>query len=156
MTDYHAETGEWVVEWLEGTTKERDTQLKLPRLRVHLSAEDPFNFADRVADAHASGEVRKKTERAEQKTENRSVLFAGSNWHIDYLNSRLRKPNLSTIGVGCRRPFQLRGHALRKVFRRVWRNWKIWYKLEFGVCIIDTAVSWGMLVISLLLEDTRR
>lgn len=59
MTDYDAETGEWVVEWLEGTTKERDTQLKLPRLRVYLRAEDPFNFADRVADAHASREVRK-------------------------------------------------------------------------------------------------
>ena len=59
VTDYDAETGEWVVEWLEGTTKERDTQLKLPRLRVYLRAEDPFNFADRVADAHVSREVRK-------------------------------------------------------------------------------------------------
>lgn len=45
------------MEWLEGTTKERDSQLRLPRLRVYLKAEDPFNFADRVADAHASKEV---------------------------------------------------------------------------------------------------
>lgn len=67
MTDHDAETGKWVVEWLEGTTKERDTQLKLPRLRVYLRAEDPFNFADRVADAHASREVRKK--RRESRTE---------------------------------------------------------------------------------------
>lgn len=57
VTDYDAETGEWVVEWLEGTTKERGTQVKLPRVRVYLKAEDPFNFADRVADAHASREV---------------------------------------------------------------------------------------------------
>lgn len=56
--DYDANSGEWVVEWLEGTTKERDTQQKLPRLRVYLKAEDPFNFADRVANAHASREVR--------------------------------------------------------------------------------------------------
>lgn len=57
VTNYDADTGEWVVEWLEGTTKERGTQLRLPRLRVYLKAEDPFNFADRVADAHASKEV---------------------------------------------------------------------------------------------------
>lgn len=47
----------WSVEWLEGTTKEKGTQLSLPRLRVYLKAEDPFNFADRVADAHARKEV---------------------------------------------------------------------------------------------------
>ncbi len=57
VTGYDADTGEWLVEWLEGTTKERDTQLRLPRLRVYLKAEDPFNFADRVADAQASKEV---------------------------------------------------------------------------------------------------
>lgn len=58
---HDADSEEWVVEWLEGTTKERGTQLRLPRLRVYLKAEDPFNFADRVADAHASKEVRRKT-----------------------------------------------------------------------------------------------
>lgn len=57
VTDYDSATGEWWVEWLEGTTKERGTQLKLPRLRVYLKAEDPLNFADRVADAHARREV---------------------------------------------------------------------------------------------------
>lgn len=56
---YDADSEEWAVEWLEGTTKERGTQLRLPRLRVYLKAEDPFNFADRVADAHASKEVRR-------------------------------------------------------------------------------------------------
>ncbi|CAN0220902.1 unnamed protein product, partial [Ectocarpus sp. 6 AP-2014] len=56
VMDYDANSGEWVVEWLEGTTKERDTQQNLPRLRVYLKAEDPFNFADRVANAHASRE----------------------------------------------------------------------------------------------------
>lgn len=57
MTDYDAGTGEWLVEWLEGPTKDRDAQLSLPRLRVYLKAEDPMNFADRVADAHARREV---------------------------------------------------------------------------------------------------
>lgn len=58
MTGYDADTETWLVEWLEGTTKEKSTQLKLPRLRVYLKAEDPFNFADRVADAHARRKVR--------------------------------------------------------------------------------------------------
>lgn len=59
VTGYNSNTERWSVEWLEGTTKEKDTQLLLPRLRVYLKAEDPFNFADRVADAHTRREVRK-------------------------------------------------------------------------------------------------
>ncbi|CAM9224423.1 unnamed protein product, partial [Hapterophycus canaliculatus] len=59
VTGYDASSEEWEVEWLEGTTKEKSTQLRLPRLRVYLKAEDPFNFADRVADAHAGKEVRR-------------------------------------------------------------------------------------------------
>lgn len=60
VTGYDANTEEWLVEWLEGTTKEKSTQLKLPRLRVYLKAEDPFNFANRVADAHARRKVKQK------------------------------------------------------------------------------------------------
>lgn len=58
VTGYDANTEQWLVEWLEGTTKEKSTQLRLPRLRIYLKAEDPFNFADRVADAHARRKVR--------------------------------------------------------------------------------------------------
>lgn len=83
MTDYEAETGEWMVEWLEGTTKERDTQLKLPRLRVYLRAEDPFNFADRVADAHASREVRNNRE-----SKKRDCFGAGSSRNMVWLTSK--------------------------------------------------------------------
>ena len=57
VVGYDGDTDRWLVEWLEGTTKERETQLSLPRLRVYLRAEDPFNFADRVADAHARRQV---------------------------------------------------------------------------------------------------
>lgn len=60
VLDYEADTGKWVVEWLEGTTKERDSQRKLPRLRIYFKAEDPLNFVRRVVDAHARREVRQK------------------------------------------------------------------------------------------------
>jgi dynein heavy chain, axonemal len=46
-------TGLWSLQWLEGTARECAQQLSKPRLAVYLRAEDPFNFADRVAAAHA-------------------------------------------------------------------------------------------------------
>lgn len=49
--------GKWLVEWLEGPPDQRETQLSLPRLRIYFKAEDPLNFAIRVADAHARREV---------------------------------------------------------------------------------------------------
>ena len=81
VTGYDADTGEWVVEWLEGTTKERDTQLRLPRLRVYLKAEDPFNFADRVADAHASKEVGKDCLQRQEGTHSYFELLSNQNMY---------------------------------------------------------------------------
>jgi dynein heavy chain, axonemal len=46
-------TGLWSLQWLEGTARECAVQLSKPRLAVYLRAEDPFNFADRVAAAHS-------------------------------------------------------------------------------------------------------
>lgn len=99
VTDYDTKTGEWVVEWLEGTTKERDTQLKLPRLRVYLRAEDPFNFADRVADAHASREVRKNGE-----TKDRNAFAVRVQACISCTSNRVNQSYGSVVvDVGCRR-----------------------------------------------------
>ena len=57
MVDYDRISRTWSVEWLEGTTKERQTQNKLPRIHIYFKADDPFNFADRMADAHSRREV---------------------------------------------------------------------------------------------------
>jgi dynein heavy chain len=54
VVGYDFETCEWVVSWLEGGPSEKKEQLMKPRLHVCFRAEDPFNFADRVAAAHAA------------------------------------------------------------------------------------------------------
>jgi dynein heavy chain, axonemal len=53
VTGRDAATGLWSLQWLEGTARECAVQLSKPRLAVYLRAEDPFNFADRVAAAHS-------------------------------------------------------------------------------------------------------
>lgn len=68
VTGYEPQTALWSVEWQEGTTKEKGTQRSLPRLRVYFKAEDPFNFADRIADAHARREVRAEKLRTHEIT----------------------------------------------------------------------------------------
>ncbi|CAM9544257.1 unnamed protein product [Chrysoparadoxa australica] len=61
VTGHEPSTGLWQVVWTEGSTKEKEKQLLKHRMEVYFKAEDPFNFADRLADAQ---DRRLDTERA--------------------------------------------------------------------------------------------
>ncbi|CAM9197863.1 unnamed protein product, partial [Phaeothamnion confervicola] len=52
VTGRDATTGLWEVRWSEGPSKERELQTAKHRVHICFRAEDPFNFADRVAAAH--------------------------------------------------------------------------------------------------------
>lgn len=107
VTGYVGGTGgKWLVEWLEGPPDQRDTQLSLPRLRVYFRAEDPLNFANRVADAHARREVDTRTKRGRLKPDGilqYSAREATDNLAYLLFMSRLFATPISTSTIGNRR-----------------------------------------------------